>query len=332
VATVQERAGRTLAQPLPTQAPGAPERTPARQPWRRRALLVVLLTGCSVLFLVPFVWLISASLRPRAYVFDTSLLPVPFEPQNYVTVWERAEVLTWLMNSLVIGVMAALAVTLSSAFVAFGFAYFRFPGRNLVFGLVLATMMLPAAVTMIPNYLVWNWLGLTNTQVPLWAHNLFGSAFYIFLLRQFFLGLPRELFEAARVDGASYLQLFRKIALPLTKPALIVTFVFEFRASWTDLMRPLIYLRDNSLFTLPRGPQGHPRPVRAGWRGPVGGRPRRQRHRHRAHADHLLHRPALLRGGDRHHRPQGVTGPDHQNERSLPVSWLTRKLRKKNPK
>jgi multiple sugar transport system permease protein len=157
------------------------------------------------------------------------------------------------MNSLVIGVMAALAVTLSSAFVAFGFAYFRFPGRNLVFGLVLATMMLPAAVTMIPNYLVWNWLGLTNTQIPLWAHNLFGSAFYIFLLRQFFLGLPRELFEAARVDGASYLQPFRKIALPLTKPALIVTFVFEFRASWTDLMRPLIYLRDNSLFTLPRG-------------------------------------------------------------------------------
>jgi multiple sugar transport system permease protein len=253
MATVQERAGRTLAQPVPTQAAQTPERPPARQPWRRRALLLVLLTGCSVLFLVPFVWLISASLRPRAYVFDTSLLPSPFAPENYRAVWEAASLLTWLMNSLVIGVMAALSVTVSSAFVAFGFAYFRFPGRNLVFGLVLATMMLPAAVTMIPNYLVWNWLGLTNTQVPLWAHNLFGSAFYIFLLRQFFLGLPRELFEAARVDGASYLQLFRKIALPLTKPALIVTFVFEFRASWTDLMRPLIYLRDADLFTIPRG-------------------------------------------------------------------------------
>jgi multiple sugar transport system permease protein len=101
--------------------------------------------------MVPFVWLIAASLRPRAYVFDTSLLPVPFAPQNYVTVWERAEVLTWLVNSLVIGIMAALAVTLSSAFVAFGFAYFRFPGRNLLFGLVLATMMLPTAVTMIPT-------------------------------------------------------------------------------------------------------------------------------------------------------------------------------------
>jgi multiple sugar transport system permease protein len=252
MATVQDRTGRTLGQPVPARAAQIPERLPPRQPWRRRALLLVLLTGCSVLFLVPFVWLISASLRPRAFVFDTTLLPVPFEPQNYITVWEAAPLLTWLMNSLVIGVMAALAVTLSSAFVAFGFAYFRFPGRNLVFGLVLATMMLPAAVTMIPNYLVWNWLGLTNTQVPLWAHNLFGSAFYIFLLRQFFLGLPRELFEAARVDGASYLELFRKIALPLTRPALIVTFVFEFRASWTDLMRPLIYLRDGLLFTLPR--------------------------------------------------------------------------------
>jgi Binding-protein-dependent transport system inner membrane component len=191
-------------------------------------------------------------------------------------------------------------------------------------------MMLPTAVTMIPNYLVWNWLGLTNTQIPLWAHNLFGSAFYIFLLRQFFLGLPRELFEAARVDGASYLQLFRKIALPLTKPALIVTFVFEFRASWTDLMRPLIYLRDNSLFTPAPRPQGHPRPLRAGRRGPVGARPRRQRHRHPAHADHLLPGPALLRGGD---SPPPAARARAQNwMRASPVSWSNTKLRKKNPK
>ena len=150
MATVQERAGRTLAQPFPSQAARTPERPPTRQPWRRRALLLVLLTGCSVLFLVPFVWLISASLRPRAYVFDTSLLPLPFTPQNYSTVWEAASLLTWLMNSLVIGVMAALSVTISSAFVAFGFAYFRFPAATGL-GLVLAHE-LPAAVTMNPNY------------------------------------------------------------------------------------------------------------------------------------------------------------------------------------
>ena len=97
---------------------------------------------------------------------------------------------------------------------------------------------------MIPVYLIWNQLGLTGTQVPLWAQNLFGSAFYIFLLRQFFLGVPRELFEAARVDGCSYFGLFWRIALPLARPALVVVFVFEIQASWTDLLKPLIYLQD----------------------------------------------------------------------------------------
>jgi multiple sugar transport system permease protein len=114
-------------------------------------------------------------------------------------------------------------------------------------------MMLPTAVTMIPTYLIWNTVGLATTQVPLWAANLFGSAFYIFLLRQFFLGLPRDLFEAARIDGVSQWGLFWRIAVPLCKPALIVTFVFELKASWSDLLKPLIYLRDVELFTLPRG-------------------------------------------------------------------------------
>jgi len=113
--------------------------------------------------------------------------------------------------------------------------------------------MLPGAVTMIPVYLIWNTAGLATTQVPLWAGNLFGSAFYIFLLRQFFLGLPREVFEAARVDGASHRTRFWRIAVPLCEPAMIVAFVFEIQASWSDLMKPLIYLRDPELFTLPRG-------------------------------------------------------------------------------
>jgi len=118
---------------------------------------------------------------------------------------------------------------------------------------VLATMMLPGAVTMIPVYLIWDALGQVGTLTPLWAGNLFGSAFYIFLLRQFFLGLPRDLFEAAKLDGANNWQIFARVALPLTKPALIVTALFEFQAAWTDLMRPLIYLRDSSTFTVPRG-------------------------------------------------------------------------------
>ena len=219
---------------------------------RRLPYLAVLLLA-SVLFLYPFLWLISASLKPRTEVFDNSLLPRVWRWANYSDVWSYAPVLQWVANSVVVALTAAVTVTISSALVAFGFAYFRFPLRNLLFGLVLATMMLPGAATMIPVYLIWHRIGLTGTQVPLWAQNLFGSAFYIFLLRQFFLSLPREYFEAARVDGCSFFGLFWRIALPLSRPALVVVLVFEIQASWTDLLRPLIYLQDPNLFTLPRG-------------------------------------------------------------------------------
>jgi multiple sugar transport system permease protein len=219
----------------------------------KRLPFIALVLGLSVIFMYPFVWLVSASLKPREDVFNNKLIPDTFAPENYQKVWEAGQVLTWLINSTYIAFLAALAVTVSSAIVAFGFAYFRFPGRNFLFGLVLATMMLPAAVTLVPVFLIWHKLGLINTQYPLWAMNLFGSAFYIFLLRQFFLGIPRELFEAARIDGDSYFSMFRRIAMPLAKPALIVTFIFELQASWNDLLKPLIYLQDPNLYTMPRG-------------------------------------------------------------------------------
>jgi multiple sugar transport system permease protein len=114
-------------------------------------------------------------------------------------------------------------------------------------------MLLPGAVTIIPTYLIWHQLGFYNTLVPLWAGNLFASPFYIFLLRQFFLTLPRDLWDAAKVDGANPLRMWWSIALPLTRAALAVVFVFELKASWTDLVRPLIFLRDLPLFTLPLG-------------------------------------------------------------------------------
>jgi multiple sugar transport system permease protein len=204
-------------------------------------------------FVYPLVWLVSASLKPKSQVFDNRLVPQTVQLSNFVDVWAAGPVLRWLLNSVMVGLMSATAVTLSSALVAFGFAYFRFRLRGPLFGLVLATMMLPGAVTMIPVYLIWNSLGMVDTQVPLWAQNLFGSAFYIFLMRQFFLGVPRELFEAARVDGASFLRMFWQIALPLCRPALIIVFVFELQASWSDLMKPLIYLQTQEYFTMPRG-------------------------------------------------------------------------------
>lgn len=218
-----------------------------------RLLFIALLIGCSLIFLAPFAWLVSASLKTRSEVFSSAWIPDPVAWNNYVRVWDAAPVLDWLKNSLFVGVLASISVTASSAAIAFGFSYFRFKGRDALFNLVLATMMLPGVVTMIPVFLVWDQIGLVNTLWPLWAGNLFGSAFYIFLLRQFYLGLPRELFEAARVDGASYFGLWRHVALPLTRNALIVVFVFEFKASWTDLVKPLIYLYNSDLFTLPRG-------------------------------------------------------------------------------
>ncbi len=251
----------TAGQPLPQAPPAAavgPAGATAGEPsqWRPRGRTLLSTTALvlvSVAFVYPFLWLVSASLKKRQFVFDNALLPSPIAWENYVDVWQKAPTLLWLGNSVVVGLAAATAVTLSSAMVAFGFAHFRFPGRDLMFGLVLGTMMLPGAVTMVPVYLEWNAVGLASTQIPLWAQNLFGSAFFVFLLRQFFLSLPRDVFEAARVDGASYPRMFRSIVLPLARPGLIVVFIFELKNSWVDLIRPLIYLRDPDLYTLPRG-------------------------------------------------------------------------------
>jgi multiple sugar transport system permease protein len=220
-----------------------------------RILLWIVLIGFGLLFLYPFAWLLAASLKPRGEVFDNALIPHTLQISNYATVWDQLPLVSWLLNSLAIAVLAAGLVTISSSLVAFGFAYFRFPGRKLLFGLVLATMMLPGAVTLVPQYLIWKNLGLIGTWVPLFGMNLFGSAFYIFLQRQFLLGLPRELFEAARIDGASYLGLFRRIVVPLSLPSFIIIFLFEFQASWNNLQGALIYLNGGGPadFTVPLG-------------------------------------------------------------------------------
>jgi multiple sugar transport system permease protein len=218
-----------------------------------RIVIAIGLSAVSLTFIYPFIWLISASFKPRGEVFDNRIIPATFTFDNYLSVWQEAPLAVWLWNTVLVTVLAAAAVTVSSAMVAWGFAYFEFPGRNILFGLVLASMMLPGAVTMIPTFLIWNDLGQVGTLTPLWAQNLFGSAFYIFLLRQFFRGLPRSVFDAATVDGAGHWTMFWRVALPLCKPALVVTAIFEFQAAWTDLMRPLIYLRDSDTFTVPRG-------------------------------------------------------------------------------
>lgn len=261
--------------PLPPVAPAPVRGLPRpRVGWLTRGAYLALLTGLSILFVYPFLWLVSAAFKPRGDTFDNALIPHTwawnftgeYKPSPFPQLlFNVAPVEKWFLNSAYISILGAVAVTLSSALVAFAFAYFRFPLRNFWFAILLATMMLPPQVTMIPVYLLWNKVGKftiahdwlphigTNTQYPLWAPNLFGSSFYIFLQRQFFMGIPRDYFEAARMDGDSYFSMFRRIALPLAKPALIVTFVFEIQAKWFDLMTPLIYLRDEAMFTVPLG-------------------------------------------------------------------------------
>jgi len=245
-----------------------------RVSWISRGLFLLLLTALAILFIYPFIWLLSASLKPRGETFDNALIPHHWswnftgpnlESPHPQYLFNVAPVGRWLFNSFWISFLGAGLTMFSSALIAFAFAYFRFPLRNFLFGVLLATMMLPGEVTMIPVYLLWNHIGRftldhswlphigTGTQYPLWVPNMFGSAFYIFLIRQFFLGIPRDYFEAARMDGDSYFSMFRRIALPLAKPALIVTFIFEVQAKWFDLITPLIYLRDTALWTVPLG-------------------------------------------------------------------------------
>jgi multiple sugar transport system permease protein len=228
------------------------QRTTSRVGQTIRWALLILFT---LVFMYPFAWLLAATFKPRGEVFDNRLIPKTFTPGNYVQVWEQLPLLHWIGNSVLIAVLSATLVTLSSSLVAYGFAMFRFPLRNVLFALVLGTMMLPGAVTLIPVYLIWQRLGFLGTYVPLWGTSLFGSAFYIFLQRQFFLGLPREIFEAARVDGCGYLGQFFRMALPLSIPSFVIVFIFEFQASWNNLQAPLIYLNFGSpdQFTVPLG-------------------------------------------------------------------------------
>jgi len=261
------------AAPIPQAAPWWRRRPQPKRSWLTRAFFVVLLLFLSVIFLYPLEWLVAAAFKPRGDTFDNTFLPThwawnftgPNRPQPAVQyLFNVAPVGHWIFNSFWISFVGAFAVMLSSALIAFAFAYFRFPMRNFLFAILLATMMLPNEVTMIPVYLLWNHVATftqdhfhyrigTGTQYPLWVPNLFGSPFYIFLLRQFFMGIPRDYFEAARMDGDSFFSMWRRIALPLAKPALIVVFIFEVQAKLFDLMNPLIYLRDEATFTVPLG-------------------------------------------------------------------------------
>lgn len=159
----------------------------------------------------------------------------------------------WILNPLTGAMLGLVSVALSSSLVAYGFARLRFRGRNMLFALVIGSYLLPGSVTMIPTFLIWNKLGLVNTLWPLWAGNLFGSAFYILMLRQFLLTIPQDLVDSARLDGAGFLRIYWNIMLPLIRPAMVAVAIFEFNAKRNDFMGPLIYLNNPDRCTMAVG-------------------------------------------------------------------------------
>jgi multiple sugar transport system permease protein len=223
-----------------------------------KLLALALLVSGAALFVVPFYTALNLSLKSEAEIKTTSTWALPEQPtvQNYQELLSSPNVsfLGFFWNTAIISVLATLGVLLSSSLVAYAFARLRFRGRDKLFLVMLSTMMLPAIITIIPSYLLFARLHWVNTFLPLIVPAWFGGgAFNIFLLRQFFLSIPRELDEAALLDGASHFTIWRKIIMPLSKTALATVGVFAFIYNWRDFLGPLIYLNDTSKQTLELG-------------------------------------------------------------------------------
>ncbi|RNB82351.1 carbohydrate ABC transporter permease [Brevibacillus fluminis] len=221
----------------------------------KKAITYTLLILFSLLFLAPFYWMVATALKGPEEVtaYPPQWVPSQLHWSNFIEAWGKAEFTTYLVNSTIVTVMATLGTLVSCSLVAYGFARFTFKGRDLLFMILLATMMIPWEVTMIPLYVEFNWLGWINTLKPLIVPAWFGAPFFIFLLRQFIMTIPRELDEAARIDGANSFQIYLRIILPLTAPALILVAVFQMLSCWNDYLGPLIFLNDMSKYTLPLG-------------------------------------------------------------------------------
>jgi len=214
---------------------------------------LLLLFGVAVL--LPFIWTVSSSLKPfgAPIKFPPQFIPEVIDWTNYPKVFEMIPFMNYFKNSVIVAGLAVLGELLSASLVAYSFARLRFPGRNALFIVVLATMMIPFPVTMVPTFIVFQLLGAVGTYIPLVLPPYFGPAFSIFMLRQFFLTINPELDEAAKVDGANEFTIYWRIILPLAKPALATIAIFSFMGNWNDFMGPLIYLNNSELYTLALG-------------------------------------------------------------------------------
>jgi multiple sugar transport system permease protein/sn-glycerol 3-phosphate transport system permease protein len=216
--------------------------------------ILILALGAMVI-MVPFYWMISTSLKAQGnlYLYPPQWIPSPIVWSNFKEVWDAVPFARFAFNTSVIVALVMTGTLLSCSFSAYGFARLHAPGRDAIFLVVLATMMLPGAVTLVPTYIAFNTLGWTNSILPLTVPSFFGAPFYIFLLRQFYLSIPKDLEESGRIDGASAFRIWWDLMLPLTKPALATVAVFTFFATYNDFFGPLIYLNDQEKHTIAVG-------------------------------------------------------------------------------
>ncbi|EGP5178253.1 carbohydrate ABC transporter permease [Enterococcus faecium] len=223
----------------------------------KKILSYVLMTVIGIILIIPLLWMVFTSLKPMEEIvrYPPTFFPENIVWENYLDTIAAFPFWRYARNTLFITVLVVIGNVLSNSFIAYGFAKLDFPGKKLMFALVLSTMMIPGFVTMIPQYVLFSKIGWVGTYLPLIVPSFFGNAFNIFLMRQFYLSINNELIEAAEIDGANHLYIWSHLMLPLTKPALITIAINSFNAAWNDFLGPLLYIQDQEKYTLQIGLQ-----------------------------------------------------------------------------
>ena len=219
-------------------------------------LFIVLSLG-ALIILFPIAWMVSTALKsaPEVAAYPPKLLPEKPLFENFWIAWNKAPFTRYTLNTLIIVFLTIIGGVFSNSFIAYGFAKINFAGKNFLFTIVLATMMIPGFVTLVPTYVIFSKLHWVNTYLPLIVPAYFGNAFHIFMMRQFYRTIPNELTEAAKVDGAGHFYIWGKLMMPLVKPVMATVALINFKSAWGDFQGPLLYLSDRTKYTLQLGLQ-----------------------------------------------------------------------------
>lgn len=255
-----------VARPLPRKTRGLLDSYRFRANFYK-VLLTLLLGAGAILILAPVWWMVSTSLKStqEIYQYPPTFIPQKAHWANYMNAWRAAPFTRYLLNTLLLTAIGVIANVTSNSFIAYGFAKIKFKGRDFLFTILLGTMMIPGFVTLIPQYILFAKLGWIDTYLPLTVPGFFGSAFNIFLFRQFYMTIPNELVEAAQIDGANHFYIWSHLMLPLIKPALATVAIFSFNGKWNDFLGPLLYINSEAKYTLQIGLQTFRGTVQTQW-------------------------------------------------------------------